>query len=120
MNENDIRIIGRSYQFAIRTIKAVRQLPVTQEAKILGNQLLKSGTSIGANVEEAVAAYSKTDFAHKMSVALKEATETHYWLRLLRDREITRPARLSAIITEAEEIKKIHGAIVRTARKNIE
>lgn len=120
MNEKDIRIIGRSYQFALRTIKAVRQLPVTQEAKILGNQLLKSGTSVGANIEEAIGAYSKLEFTHTMSIAPKEARETHYWLYLLRDSEIIRLARLSAIIIEAEEIEKILGAIVRTARKNIE
>lgn len=120
MNEKDIKILDRSYRFALRILKMDQQLPESNDARIIGNQLLKAGTSVGANVEEAVAAYSKTDFAHKMSVALKEARETHYWLRLLRDSEIIRPARLSAIIVEAEEIKKILGAIVRTARKTKE
>lgn len=120
MNERDIKIIGRSYQFALRIIKAVRRLPATQEARILGNQLLRSGTSVGVNIEEAIGAYSKLEFTHKMRIALREARETHYWLRLLRDSEIIRPLRLSAIIVEAEEIKKILGAIVRTARKTQE
>jgi four helix bundle protein len=78
---------------------------------------LKSGTSIGANIEEAIGAYSKPEFTHKMSVALKEARETRYWLCLFRDSSIINQARLHAIISEAEEIKNILGAIVRTARK---
>ncbi len=120
MKEKDIKILDRSYQFALGIVKMGQQLPESNGARIIGNQLLRAGTSAGANVEEAVAAYSKTDFTHKMSVALKEARETHYWLRLLRDSEIITPVRLSAITAEAEETKKILGAIVRTARKNNE
>ncbi len=117
MNEKDIKILERSYQFALRIIKMGEQFPDTTGAKIIGNQLLRAGTSVGANVEEAVAAYSKPDFIYKMSIALKEARETHYWLRLLRDSAILKPVRFQAILLEAGEIKSILGAIVRTARK---
>lgn len=120
MKKEDIKILGRSYQFALRIVKMGQHLPESNCARIIGSQLLRAGTSVGANVEEAVAAFSKPDFTHKMSIALKEARESHYWLRLLRDSDIFRPARISAIIAEAEEIKKILGAIVRTARKTKE
>jgi four helix bundle protein len=81
MKENDIKILDRSYQFALRIIKIGQQLPESNGARIIGNQLLRAGTSVGANIEEAVGAYSKPEFTHKMSVALKEARESHYWLR---------------------------------------
>jgi len=117
MDDKDLKILDRSYQFALRIIKMGEQFPDSTGAKIIGNQLLRAGTSVGANVEEAVAAYSKPDFVYKMSIALKEARETHYWLRLLRDSAILKPVRLQAILLEAGEIKNILGAIVRTARK---
>lgn len=120
MKEKDIKILDRSYQFALRIVKMGQELPENNGARIIGNQLLRAGTSVGANVEEAVAAYSKTDFTHKMNIALKEARETHYWLRLLRDSSMIKQVRLEAIISESEEIKKILGAIVRTARRNQE
>lgn len=118
MKDKDIKILDRSYQFSLRIVKMAQQFPESNVSRIIGNQLIGAGTSVGANVEESIAAYSKSDFAHKMSIALKEARETHYWLRLLRDSSIIRQIRLQAIILEAEEIKKILGAIVRTARKN--
>ena len=116
MNEKDIKILDRSCQFALRIVKVIQKLPDVKGAKVLGNQLLRAGTSVGANVEEAVGAYSKRDFTHTMNIALKEARETHYWLRLLQSSETVKPARLSAILAETEEIKKILGAIVRTSR----
>jgi four helix bundle protein len=118
MKEKDIKILDRSYQFALRVVKMGQQLPENNGARIIGKQLLRAGTSVGANIEEAIRAYSKPEFTHRMSVALKEARETHYWLRLLRDSSIIKQIRLQAIILEAEEMKKILGAIVRTARKN--
>jgi four helix bundle protein len=78
---NDIR--ERTFQFAVRVVSLVKSLPRTPEAQELGRQLLRSGTSIGANVQEADGAESKRDFVHKMSIARKEARETCYWLRLL-------------------------------------
>jgi len=82
----------------------------------LGKQLLRSGTSIGANVEEATMAQSKKDFIAKMSISLKEARETNYWLRLLKRTGYIKKVDL---INESEEIMNILGAIIRTSRKNL-
>ncbi len=117
MDEKDIKILGRSFQFALRVMNVVEHLPNNNRTRVLGAQLLRAGTSVGANVEEAVGAYSKKDFTHMMNIALKEARETHYWLRLLQSSDIVRSDRLDAIIGESVEIKKILGAIVRTSRK---
>ena len=117
MDEKDIKILGRSFQFALRVMNVVEHLPNNNRTRVLGAQLLRAGTSVGANVEEAVGAYSKKDFTHMMNIALKEARETHYWLRLLQSSDIVRSDRLDAIIGESVEIKKILGAIVRTSRR---
>lgn len=106
----------RTFEFAVRIVKMSRFLPKTADGRVLATQVLKSGTSIGANVEEAEGAYSKADFTHKMSIALKEAKETHYWLRLIRATDLLKPARMNGIVKEAEELKKILGAIVSKAR----
>ena len=78
----------KSYSFALAIIGLVRKFPRDKEGYVIGNQLLKSGTSIGANVEEAIGAFSRNDFIYKMSLALKESRETHYWLRLIRDSKL--------------------------------
>jgi len=75
----------KSYQFALEIIKLVQQFPRTTVGFVIGNQLLKAGTSVGANVEEAIGGFRRNDFTYKMSIAQKEARESHYWLRLTRD-----------------------------------
>jgi len=101
----------------VQIVEFYKYLQYDKKEYALGKQLLKSGTSIGANVEEATAAQSKKDFISKMAIALKEARETNYWLRLLkRSGYITK----DDLINESEEIMNILGAIVRTARKNLE
>ncbi len=79
-------------------------------------QLVRSGTSIGANVEEAQAVFTKDDFTYKMNLALKEAREVHFWLRLAKAAGLTDSQLLSELTKETEEIKKILGAIVSTSR----
>jgi four helix bundle protein len=83
--ENAIR--DKSYTFALRIIKLCQWLRESKHYE-MSSQLLRSGTSIGANVEEALAGHSRKDFLHKMTIASKEARETNYWLRLLKDSEI--------------------------------
>lgn len=78
----------KSYNFALRIVKLFKYLADEKKEYVLSKQILRSGTSIGANIEEANQAQSKADFIHKLSVANKEAFETHYWLRLLKDSEI--------------------------------
>ncbi|MBI5477196.1 MAG: four helix bundle protein [Ignavibacteriales bacterium] len=112
----DKNIKERTYNFALQTIQIVQKLPFDTATKIIGRQLIRSGTSIGANVEEATAAGSKDDFTYKMNIALKEARETHYWLRLLSDSKFIDKKYIDPTITEADEIKKIIGSIVSKMR----
>ena len=114
-------IEGRTFNFALRIVRVCLVLDkIAGVRRTLGNQLLRSGTSIGANVTEAQAAQSKPDFISKMNIALKEARETLYWLRLVGASELLAEGQLSAITQEAHEIARILGAIVRSARRNRE
>ena len=112
--EPDIR--SRTFEFSVQVIELYKFLQFEKKEYVLGKQLLRSGTSIGANVEEATAAQSKKDFIAKMSIALKEARETNYWLRLLKRTGFIKKDNL---INESSEIMNILGAIIRTSRKNL-
>ena len=113
------KIEDRTYKFALRIIKFVRALPKDYASQSIGRQVLRAGTSIGANAEEAIAASSKKDFVNKMSIASKEARETHYWLRLVRDAEILESKLIVPLIQEAFEIQKILAKTVTTARSRL-
>ncbi len=113
------RIEDRTYKFALRIVRLARALPKDYASRAMGRQVLRSGTSIGANVEEAVGGTSKREFANKMNIAQKEAGETHYWLRLIRDSEIFKSQQIGPLIQEALELKKILAKTVSTARKNL-
>ena len=115
MREKKNIIIEKSYNFAIAIVKLYKEMQQKNEY-ILSKQLVRSGTSIGANVEEAVAAQSRKDFISKMSIASKEARETNYWLRLLRDTNILKDVDLKKLINESEEIIKILTSIVKTSQ----
>ena len=108
----------RSYAFALRTIKLAKRLQRDQLGTVLWRQLLRSGTSVGANVEEAQAAQSKRDFVHKISIARKEAHENHYWLRLFRDGELAPKGTLDNLIGEADQLVRILSSIVKTAERS--
>ena len=110
-------IKNKSYEFALRIVKICRQME-DQKEYVLSKQLLRSGTSIGANVSEASAAQSRKDFIAKMSIASKEARETHYWLRLLQDSGIFDTLDLSSAIEDCEELIRILTSIVKTAQQN--
>ena len=114
-SQADIR--SRTIEFSVQIIELYKYLQIDKKEYMLGKQLLRSGTSIGANVEEATAAQSKKDFIAKMSISLKEARETNYWLRLLKR---TGYIQKNDLIKESEEIMNILGAIIRTSRKNLE
>lgn len=114
------RIEDRTYKFALRIIRLVHALPKDYASRAVGQQVLRSGTGIGANVEEAIGASTKKDFVNKMAIATKEARETHYWLRLIRDAKMLEAKRIESLIQEALEIKKILSKTVSTARKNLQ
>lgn len=108
----------RIYQFVIRIVNLVNELPNTIAGNRIGAQLLDAGTSTGANYEEAQAAFSKADFTYKMSTARKEAYETNFWLRVIRDTNLLPNNRMGPIIQESEEIKKILTRSVKTATQH--
>ncbi|MFN0141461.1 MAG: four helix bundle protein [Pyrinomonadaceae bacterium] len=112
-------ITERTFNFALRIIKLFRFLneEYSADKHILAKQLLRSGTSIGANVEEAQSGQSRADFISKMSIALKEARETSYWLRLLDAGEFVSNEKLSELMNESEELKKILAAIIVSSKK---
>ena len=111
-------IKDKTYQFALGVIQLYVKLR-DQKEFVLSKQLLRSGTSIGANVEEATAAQSKKDFLSKMSIASKEARETNYWLRLLRDSGLCVGIDFSNQIKESDEIIRILTAIVKTSKEKV-
>jgi len=109
----------KSYKFALDVIELYKFL-LKQKEYVLSKQLLKAGTSIGANVEEALAAQSRADFLSKMSIASKEARESKYWLGLLSESGFVEKERLSSLIKEAENIIRILTSIVKTtSTKNL-
>ncbi len=106
----------KAYKFALTTIELYRHL-IEQNEYVMSKQLLKSGTSIGANVEEALAGQSRPDFLSKMSIASKEARESNYWLRLLRDSNSIERKFLVKPLADSEEIICILTSIVKTTAK---
>ncbi len=114
MKENVIQ--EKSYSFAVRIVRLYKHISTSKKEFVLTKQVLRSGTSIGANVEEAIGAQSRADFVSKMSVAYKEARETIYWLRLLRDTEYLTKTEFDSIYADAEELCRIIGAIQKSTK----
>lgn len=112
----DIR--ERSLQFAVGVIRAVRHLPNDAATRVVALQLVKSATSIGANMEEADGAESRRDFIHKVSIARKEARETRYWLRIIRA-SFADDDGWTVLQRESEEIVRILSAIIHSAQKTM-
>lgn len=110
-------ICDRTRAYALRIIKLYRVIENDHVGQIIGKQLLRSGTSIGANIEEAQAAQSSADFVHKMNIALKEARESRYWLNLIVDAELSSATRLNPLLQETEEIIRILFTIIKKTRK---
>jgi len=111
----------RTFEFAVRVVKLCKVLEQTPGvSRTLANQLLRSGTSIGANVEEAQAGQSKADFISKLSIACKEARETHYWLRLLSATELVPESRLTELLDEANQLIAILTTVIKKTRRNSE
>lgn len=115
MRKNNV-IQQKSYVFALRVVRLYQYLVKERKEFMLCKQLLRSGTSIGANVEEAIGAQSEKDFFAKMTIAYKEARETRYWIRILRDTDYLNENESESMITDVEEILKIIGSIQKTIR----
>ncbi len=110
-------MIVRTQDFAVRIVKLVAALPNGRIFDVLGKQILKSGTSIGANYREAVRASSRRHFVTNLEVVQREADETLYWLDLLSETELVKPNRLTALKTECNELLSIITATIRTTKK---
>jgi len=109
----------RTFEFARRVVRLCQTLDQTPGvSRTLSDQLLRSGTSICANVEEGQAGQSRADFSSKLSVACKEARATHYWLRLLAASNIVPAPRLTELLDEANQLVAILTAIIRKTKKN--
>lgn len=107
----------RTFQFALCVVNLCQELSRSPGvARTMGNQLLRSGTSVGANVEEGKASQSEADFVSKYSIACKEARETHYWLRLLSESKTGSPDKLLELMTECNELIAILTAIVKKVK----
>jgi four helix bundle protein len=106
----------RSKQLALRIVRLFRSLPRTEEARVIGKQLLRSGTSVAANYRAVCRARSKAEFVAKMGVVVEEADETVFWLELLRDGGILAAPQPDGLLAEANELLAIFAASQRTAR----
>ncbi|MBO4583471.1 MAG: four helix bundle protein [Clostridia bacterium] len=109
-------IEDRSFEFAVRIVKLNKYLNEQKKEFVLSKQILRSGTSIGANVAEAQQGQSDADFVSKMNIALKEAAETKYWLRLLEATEYLTANETKSILAECIELEKILYSIIRTSK----
>ncbi len=106
----------KSFALAVRIVKLSRHLREAKHEYVLSKQLLRSGTSIGANVEEAIGGVSRPDFANKLGIAYKEARETHYWLRLLEATDYLAPEAYASIAQDCDEVCRLLRAILNTLR----
>ena len=114
MNQNEMK--QRTKAFALRIIKAVEALPHARTGEVLGRQLLRSGTSVGANYRAACRAKSSADFISKMGTVEEEADESGYWMELLVDAGVVKPAKLELLLREANELVAITVASINTTR----
>ena len=112
-------IVIKSKQFAIRIIRLYQYLCREKKEYVLSNQLLRSGTSIGANVKEAIRGQSKADFIAKMNIALKEASESEYWLELLHMTGYLNDNQFSSIYANCQELLRILTSIIKTSKSKL-
>ncbi len=118
MGANNI-IHDKSYQFAIRIVNLYKYLVANKKEFVLSKQVLRSGTAVGALVKEAEHAQSTADFVNKLSIALKEANETLYWLELLKDTDFIEEKMFQSMYNDAEELVKILVKIIKTSKSKL-
>jgi four helix bundle protein len=106
----------RTFQFGVRVVSAVEALPKSETARILGRQLLRAGTSVGANYRAAARARSRADFVAKLGVVEEECDESSYWMEMIIARKLLKKDRLNTLLTEANELLAITVSSIKTAR----
>lgn len=116
-NKKESVVGTKSYAFSLAIIKLYKNLSNEKKEFILSKQVLRSGTSIGANINEALSAESKRDFIHKLNISLKEARETAYWLNLLADSDYINKVEHSVLIKDCNELIKMLTSIILTTKE---
>jgi len=117
MNEgNQNIIVSKSYAFALKIIEPYKFL-IDKKEYVMSKQILRCGTSIGANIHEAVSSESKKDFIHKLGIAVKETRETSYWLNLLNDGKFITAEKFSELIKDCDELTRILNSIILTTKE---
>ncbi|MBI2806715.1 MAG: four helix bundle protein [Planctomycetes bacterium] len=117
-NEKTQDLQERLFAFSLRIVRLYQKLAKNSElGRVLGQQVLRSGTSVGANYQEGQAGQSRLDFISETSIALKEARETHYWLRLVVGAELLPLSLIADLLNESEQLARILGAIVARSKK---
>jgi len=111
--------LDKSYAFALKVVKLCLKIQGAKQEYVLSKQLVRSATSIGANTEEAIGAQSDKDFLHKISIAYKEARETHYWIRLMGDSELIIRDEAENLLLDVEELLRILGSIQKTLKQKM-
>jgi four helix bundle protein len=114
----DNLLLDKTFAFAIRVVEVYRYLVDEEREYVLSKQFVRSGTSVGANAEEAIGAQSRSDFISKLSIAYKEARETSYWIRLLRATQYLDPGTADGLLSDCEELLRIIGKIQITTKRN--
>ncbi|MBQ9929189.1 MAG: four helix bundle protein [Oscillospiraceae bacterium] len=114
---NGATVQEKSFRFAVRIVNLCRYLQTERKEYVLSKQLLRSGTSIGANVAESQQAQSRADFISKLNIALKESYETDYWLRLMFETQYLNAQEFESVIADCKELEKLLIAIVKTSKE---
>ena len=109
----------KSYEFALRVVKLHRFLVENYKEYDISRQILRSGTSIGANIEEAIGGTTKKDFKYKLSISYREARESHFWIRLLKDSEYISKKQANSLLKNCDELLKLLGSIIKTTKRTL-
>ena len=116
MEENPL--IAKTLDFSVRIVNLYKCLRDERHETVMSKQVLRSGTSIGANASEAIAAESTDDFVHKLTISLKEANETKYWILLLHRTQFIKEEEFKSIIKDCQELRKMIGSIISSTKRN--
>ena len=114
----DNPLIAKSLDFSIRIVNLYKCLRDERHETVMSKQILRSGTSIGANASEAIAAESVDDFVHKLTISLKEANETKYWILLLHRTQFIKEEEFKSVIKDCQELLKMIGSIISSTKRN--
>lgn len=112
-------VYEKAFKFAVNIIKLYKYLISERREYVLSKQVLRSGTSIGANIKEGIEGQSKKDFLSKMNIALKEASETEYWLELLKVTDYLDERKFTSLINDCKELNRLLSSIVKTTKNNL-